>query len=465
MSDFDEIDDEITEDDEDDESDGDSGIPDQEQRIAAYEKKVAKQVYILSKPRRFKSDTRVQAARMLGELGEPKAIKPLIAVYENDKDPAVQAAARESLQMFRSLQEALDDEDTAEYAMNLINRIVLEGKEPAQPMNRRLLTIVAGGLFVSFLIFMGLGLLLGGGGSPAQAVPTSAANVLATEVEQTLQAELADPQNVALVLQDRFGNMVSNIRSLQDQMQTISRGETPDCEAEFIEMLPLNLPPPITAADYPDLVTAYTRLEDGVTQVNGLINTFQTQCNTITGEDALAYDDELIAIQRDLSDVPQSLVDAGFNIPNAPTPLPTLTPTLTPTPTLDPALIDRYDLGAQSILDDMIGTRGNNTVLIQYWNSASEGNTLVCNQLPPPVLPSDFVIVQQDEALVPQALLDARDNINTGLALSRDSWTAFAAACSAGTVSSAATRGLQLAETADTAFQDAQQNLDDLTGN
>lgn len=137
----------------------------------------------------------------------------------------------------------------------------------------------------------------------------------------------------------------------------------------------------------------------------------------------------------------------------APTPTPTLAPRLDP-------LLAPHVAALYAIIDDVRGPRGAATTLEQYWNDVrSFGSTGGCLQ-PLPVIPADYELPADAAAASPQLDL-AKNLVNTGLELLRQSWGQFQAACAAGLAANL-NDGLKAVETVKIAFSAAISQLDEL---
>lgn len=456
-----------------------------EQKLAEFMREVDKHINTIMKPKQFKAPQRLESVRMLGELGEIKAIKALVTVYHKDKTPGIKEAAAKSLGMFRALQEALEDNETSQYASDLLDGIVRRralGK-PArfQPETLRLVLI---GLTVSLVVLFALGMVLAGAKSAGAAA--SAAELTAMAAQGTLPPTMVaniDPTTgniivtptgqaeVASLLSDYYVALSQDISVLQTQLRAITREQTPDCTVTFLNPTAIVLPPNLTAASHPALAAAADTLTGAGIDVALVRDAFTVSCQgpQMSREEANTYDGNLTSVQTRLKDIPAQLTEAGVIVPPTatamvPTEPPTNTPpptdTPTPEPTTDPRIITTHKVGLQRIIDVMMGRNGHIVSLQSYWQDVvTTGTTAGCLTLPAPTLPENYVLPEDVGLLIPE-LAQAAVNVNTGLALARQSWQAFELGCNAKNLPTAAATQTQVAETARQAFAEAQANLD-----
>ncbi|MCU0511222.1 MAG: hypothetical protein MUE40_01495 [Anaerolineae bacterium] len=465
-----EQDDEILEGLDDDAASG--GDDDFERKLAVFMQDVDRHIAIIKAPKKYKAEERLASVRRLGELGEIKAIEPLVLVYQKDKTPGIKEAAAQSLGMFRALQEALenDDEEIRQYAADLLQEIV-ETRQPGRPARVKPATLRRAmvGLTLSFVLLLLVGALLGGGGGDAGPAP---------ETTPTLEvaAAPASAQAVAQQLSADYLSLSADINGVQLALAAISSGTPPDCTVlnTPIERVPLTVPAEVAAAS-PALVQAADTLATVETAYSGARQALSNHClatPALTAAEASRLAGELTLAQAGMNVLPGILAGAGVTVPPTPAPMtatpsptPSLTPTITvtPSPTVDPRDIRSQRLGMQQIIDTMIGSRGHMIVLRAYWTDVvTTGATAGCLTLPAPGLPQDYQLPPDLGAEVP-VLQQATVNINTGLDLSRQSWQAFEAACAApATLTQIATTQAQFVDAAINAFEEAQAALDTL---
>ncbi len=443
----------------------------------AFKQKVDDLIAIILKPKQYPVAKRKEAALMLGELGEPSAIEALVKVYQKDKSPGMKEATAYALGQLRALQDALElaenDEDIRQHVDSLIAGIILEGKlGKSTPVPRRTLNIAAGALLVSFIVLMLLGVLLGGGDTPTidataqAALPTALGGVDATG---NIIETPVDAPGVAAALLNYFIALNDDNRKLQTQLRELTQGRSPDCSANLLAKPPqFVMPATITETE---LVSTAERLNTGATELQPVYTAFQNHCNNSTplnAEQANELTNTLIKVQNDIFDIPDILGSAGVPLPptatpDIPTPTPSLTPTatftITPSPTFDPGKIRSHRLGLQQIVDTMTGTRGHNSLVLTYWTDvATSGSTGGCLNLPPPLIPDNYVLPDDVAAAVPE-LSDAAVKINTGLTLSRQTWQTFDTSCQSNTLGQVVGVQVQAAQTAQDAFNQAGEQL------
>lgn len=460
------------------EDDGDSAEDAElQKKEAAFKAKVDGLIAIILKPKQHPVAKRKEAVLMLGELGEPSAIEPLIKVYEKDKSPGMKEAAAYALGQMRALQDALelaeDDEDIRTHVDSLIAGIILDGKiGKSTPVPRRTLNIAAGALLVSFIGLMLLGVLLGGGDSAVTdataqaALPTALGGIDATG--NIIETPM-DAAGVAGALMNYFMALNTDNRTLQGQFRELIQGRSPDCSANLL----VN-PPPFVVPDTlneTNLTTSAERLNTAATELQPVYTAYQNHCNNsapLAAAQANELTNTLIKVQNDTFDIPEILGAMGITLPptstpNVPTATPSLTPTatltITPSPTFDPGKIRVHRLGLQQIVDTMTGTRGHNSLVLTYWTDVtSSGSTGGCLNLPPPPIPENYVLPDDVAAAVPE-LADATVKINTGLTLSRQTWQTFDVGCGNNTLGQVVGVQIQAAQTAQDAFNQAGEQL------
>src|SRR5688572_30045712 len=159
-----------------DDDEGAPADPEFEQKYAEFMREVDKHIRVVMKPKEHKPAQRLESVRMLGELGEIKAIKSLVTVYQKDKTPGMKEAAAKSLGLLKALQQAIEDDDplVQEYVTTLMDGIVRRREIGASSrIKPKTLRMVVGGLTVSMILLFVLGFLLGGdGGTVVDVTPT-----------------------------------------------------------------------------------------------------------------------------------------------------------------------------------------------------------------------------------------------------------------------------------------------------
>lgn len=415
-------------------SDEDSSL-----RQEQFNKRVKKQIAIMMSPKKFKNGQRADAARLLGEYGEPTSIPYLVKTAQNDNDSRVKAAARQSLGMLKALGSALDDPDTEvqAFAREMIGNVILKNQlgKAASPSisTRRRITFV---LLLVALVVGGIAAIL-----PPKVEDLT---LVSLEVQLTRTAAVITPSvtptssdpNVLLgQFRDQFTALDNNSRTLQTQMLVITRQQTQDCSLVFEPNSAYITPDALNAiADFPTAVTAYNSAQTALAAVQAR---FTQSCQTNTAierTESLTLSQQVVDAQRELGTVSGILTSIGIDVPatatllNVPTNTPAPTETPIPTATLDAALVGAPIANMENILDEMEGQRGKNTLLLTYWQNVQQGSTGDCLQMPPPAIPNDVFISVDALALIP-ALQEVANTLNAGLIVTRNSWLAFNSGC------------------------------------
>ncbi|MCS6836690.1 MAG: HEAT repeat domain-containing protein [Anaerolineae bacterium] len=433
-------------------------------RERAFQKNVKKNIAILLSPKRFDAKRRAEAARWLGESGEPEAIEPLLKVYQRPKeDEAVRAAAEEALGLFKALGQALEDPDMHDDALSLLEGIVYRGKmgkpHPLRGPRMRQLQI---GLIVSALLLFVLGAAFSGpSGSAVEVVPTEEATPTPQPVAQT-------PRQIVEAFLDAYVSLDATNRQLVAQMSLAAQRVVTDCTLSLAQPTPFEADLALVSSDaqfalFGDALASY----DAAQRVIVLAyDAFRAACDSgtpISPEDAARYGGQLLGAQANLDRLPVYMSAFGLSVPPTPTPItiptatPSPTPTASPTPTVEPQEVRRQILGIQQILNAMTGQRGLNTLLLGYWNDAiNNGSDAGCRQYPGmPLFPASAQIPVNVRNLLPDELNAAAEAANLGLSLSQQSWAAFISACNSRTLRDSAPSQIGLARQAEEAFNNA----------
>jgi len=472
----------------DDESE--DSVDDSQERINKFLDRVEKMKKVLLARKRFDSEKRAKAARWLGESGEVTAIEALQKVYLRDNDPQVKKAAEYALGQFKALSIALDDPDLRPDAEQMLNDIVMEGAfgQPASPKPRTL-QMAIGGLAVSFVLLMALGVVLGGMNSGGDGDPLPTAIAVGVPDSSDVNVAVAtNPNEVGAQVLSAYQTLDSDANTLRLELLQITRGEAVNCDATLSAGGAYTPPTGIDLSTSPNITEAITTLNNGEAMLEPIRTSFITACNTatvISSEAAISQVETIIEAQTALVAIPTLLgdivinTDATTNNPTTDNTAPeatadvieTATPEIieTPTPDIPPTAtfdVDRVAVEARTLqfnLDQMnIPIRGLNTLLVQYWSDVSAtGSTGACLN-PAPVLPPDYLIPDDVAAAAPADFLAAVENYNLGMQLSRQSWDALMAGCSAGNLGDLLATSQVAATTAQSAFDDAVTNLNNL---
>jgi hypothetical protein len=435
-------------------------------REQAFQKNVKKNIAILLSPKKFDAKRRAEAARWLGESGEPEAIEPLVKIYQRPKeDEAVRAAAEKALSLFKALGQALEDPDMHDDALSLLESIVYEGKMgKPHPLNGPRLRQFQIGLVVSALLLFVLGAAFSGPSSDAaqEAAPTEeAAQTPEVIGEQT-------PRQVVEAFLEAYIGLDNTNRQLIAQMGLASQSIPNDCDLSLADPTPFEADVAFVSSDaqfvlFGDALASYSAAQQIIAPAH---QAFRAACASgapIPPEDAARYGGQLLGAQASLDRLLVYMGAFGLSVPPTPTPVtiptatPSPTPTASPTPTVEPQEIRRQVLGIQQILDTMTGQRGLNTLLLGYWNEAlNSGSDAGCRQYPAlPLFPAAAQIPANVRNLLPDELNAAAEAANLGLSLSQQSWAAFISACNSRTLRDSAPSQVGLARQADESFSNA----------
>lgn len=114
-----------------------------------------------------------------------------------------------------------------------------------------------------------------------------------------------------------------------------------------------------------------------------------------------------------------------------------------------------------TVLSDMLGPRGKATLLSVYWQNVAAGSTADCLQMPPPLVPSDIIVVETAASVAPD-LVPLADSINQALSIIRNSYQAFDTGCNTQQLRQLVGTQLPVVQTALAALTDAQARLNAL---
>jgi len=436
-----------------------------EARQKAFEKNVKKNIAILLSPKKFDAKRRSEAARWLGESGEPEAIEPLVKVYQRPKeDEAVRQAAEKSLGLFKALGQALDDPDMQEDALDLLEGIVYEGKMgKASALSGPRLRQLQVGLVISAVLLFMLGAVFSGpgGGSPTEATLPPA--------EATPEPVAGDtPRAVVEAFLAAYSSLDATNRQMMAQMSLASQGMANNCALNLAEPAAFEADAAFVASDaqfalFGDALASYSAAQAIVAPIYQAYNAACASAVPIPTDEAARYGGQLLSAQASLDRLPVYLGAFGLSLPPTSTPIivPTITPspTFTPTPTatVEPQVVRQQVLAVQQILDVMTGQRGLNSLLLTYWNEAlANGSDAGCRQYPAiPLFPAPAQIPANVRDLLPAELSAAAEAANLGLSLSQQSWAAFISACNSRSLIDSAPSQVSLARQADESFSNA----------
>ncbi len=444
-------------------------------RLEVFSKRVKKNIAIMMSPKKFRLDQRVKATQWLGEAGEPTAIPYLIKAYEKDKSNAVKKAAKESLGQLKALGEMLidDDPEIQQIAMDLSQGIVLNGEFGSRSrFPRRILRLLMFGLFSSATVIFVVAMLIPPRSEDPSLVPLEVQLTrTAVALAQTPSATPTESDNPAESLERLrvyYSDLDNDSRLLQTQMLSITRNQPQDCSLVFANRSAYSLPQSLSGLT--ELAPVVIDLNAAQTTIQTVYNRFKESCDTqqpVPRQEAIDLSGTLVEAQRTLGNVPAVLLSLGITVPPTATPAIVATntplPSETPTPTNTPNAnrINSQVLAIQALIDEMNGTRGKNTLLVEYWQLYQDFNSRDgCLQLPLPPIAGNFVLPENVASEAPAELQLATDNLNLGLGLARRSAAAFESACNTNTLGENVVTQLPEARNAETAFDNAQSQLD-----
>lgn len=441
--------------------DSDSSNSEEAQKELAFKKEVKKNITIISKPKQFKKNQRVDAARWLGEVGDPEAIPALVKVYQKDKTPGMKEAAQEALSMFQAVHEMYDDPETENDVYLLWSSIILDGK-----MGKR---INMGGVRLKQLVLLISLIFLSILAVSANAIKQSDVYKGIVPATRTPAPPTATPsptpdtpEVVAEQLRDYYVAVLNDANALQGQMNTITRGESQDCTLQFANPSDFILSP--AGQSQANLVELTSKTNEAANMLDPVREAFLASCAANVPPDrqaALDFGTSVIEAQRILRDAAVLFGDANIELPPTATPSPT--PTATPQPTLDVRIADPHMGTLEIIIEQMNGQpRGITVLALSYWQNIQEfGSSEGCLQ-PEPIYPEDYILPADIAAQFP-SLRVATDSVNLGLQLTRQASGAFFAGCPTRSFPDLE-RHLQDLTLAQAAFAEAQTFIDQLRG-
>lgn len=461
--------------------DDDSSLSPQERaREEAFLKEVKKRRVMLRQPKKFPSADRVEAARWLGEAGDPSAIPELVLVYQKDKTPGMKEAAAYSLGMMKALEEALNDPDEADYALGLTRDIILKGKFGRKGRSLRPFLAL---LTVTLVIFLGLALVLsppGEGGTIASGEGTDEA-AASEEVEGTAVAvateDDASPEPAATStplpptatptetlspaeeLAAYYAALQADAATLREQFLRVTRqSQQQDCSIDFNDPEPYVVP---LGADNPTMLEGITLQLNEVRESLATVRAFYDEAcafrRSIVRQEALDQDTIVVEAQRRLTqDIEPLLATLGVQ---APTSEAQGDPNAQPTQDITAARV--HIAALEDIIIAMTGLRGEAVRIQTYWGDIQQfGTSEGCFQSQP-IIPEAYTLPADVAAEFP-TLQTAADLVNTGLLLTQQSFEGFFAACNNNTLSQDLATFQEQANGAVEAFNGAQDLLDAL---
>jgi len=453
---------------------------DPDQAIERFDAMVDQKMKLLLS-RKEETQTRIEAAYWLGESGAPKAITVLRKVYKGEKDKKIQKAAEYALGMFKALDQAIErgeDEpvaDALQHQDNSLIRELLEGivlsgdRGKRKRIPARTLILLQGILVLTLVVLTVANVLVMNDSTGGANEVTDNNNALPT-INPTSPLGIA--LNEVSAMQQRVAQVRSDAEEIQRQY-TAAAAQPPtdiNCAYTFNKPLSYTLPSQ-TQAEFPEIAGIAGNLNTAINTLSNIQADFDASCQlarqplpvdiTAANRDLPVILDDLTNIETTLQTTAEELRQSA--IPTA-TPLPEVTsevtesptasPTATiePTPTLNPVIINSYLRDLNGILDAVSGREGARSLLLQYWTDvANSGATDAC-RLPPPAIPENYGAVPSDVLQVVPTLQEAVAQLNLGLDLLRQGWTTFTEACQTNTLTAQLSRGQQVAQLADSAF-------------
>lgn len=432
--------------------------------------------------------TRIEAAAWLGNSGVPKAITALRKIYKGEKDKKLKNAAGYALGQFKALDlsiergenesvlDALEREENAT-VRELLEQIALGGG-PQPQGTPRVLRVALGLLGMLLVVLIGL--------NGAVVAGLFAGSADETDVVVALPTATIDPTtpegravNELNAMQQRAIDVRGDAETIQQQVTAFeSAGTLLNCAYAFKRPAAYTVPSVITG-DYPAMSGIGEGLNAAITTLDGVFTTYDGACGRdvqqplpaeiTTLKTALtSLLENISSVETDITALQTEII--GSFVPTE-TPAPEVTPTLVlsetptseptiePTPTLDRVTINNYIRDLYTILDNVSQRDGARTLLLTFWTDVvNSGATDGC-RLPRPAIPENYGEIPADVLAVVPTLVDARNQINTGLDLLRTGWQAFDAACAAGSLGAQAQQGQQTAQLADTTFTNANNIL------
>ncbi len=457
----------------------------QQQRVAEFNNQVSKNTKILLSRKQSERE-RATAAYWLGESGAPKAITALRKVYRGESSKRIKKAAEYALGQFKALDEAIErapgetvDEalqslDNAEI-LDKLTRITLDGKMGKRvPIPISLMTRLMMILTVT-LIFLVAGnvllLLLSNSNDAEETPPYNAEELVAISILDTLDFNMSAHRLNAETIQRQFAE------------------GTLDCEFQ-LRQAPQVAGTELISDDYKTISENAQRIEGtilGLQQAYGVHQTIctegraptaeeNTQVESVVSSALVTFDDVTTANQIARANIDESaltrantveIVPAETAVPTE-SPMPTMTFTPTPTPTSTPvptvaiSLINQHIQEISFSVQQISGPRGAINLLNTFWNDISTaGRSDGCRETIPSI-PSDVGEIPQAVIDVVPRIDEARNQLNTTLALLREGWSLFNESCTNGTLVNNFETGLTITGTANSALENVNEIMGDI---
>lgn len=449
--------------------------------IAKFERKVKRNMQIIQSSK-VDMDKRVEAAYWLGEAGSPQAISALRKVYLAEKNPKLKSAAEYALGQYKAMDYAIEREpgeavETAlgrpenEIIYQLMLDIALEGKfGKRKRISTSLLVRFQMLLVVLLMILVGLNFVLLSGGSsggdlladlPITDRATPALNTLA-ELDLITQAVTLDAQAIQTGLENRVEGVPANCDHA--------------FEYDYAEFEIYAIDPQVQNNNFEVFVVA-NQVNAALNQMKPAYDTFTAACSE-TPPDETAITGAITTAQTVIAGLPDTQTEIT-SLQDSLQPPPALqpaiveatpevteelvvntTPTIAPTPTLEPSVIVEQVSALASIVNRVNEPSGAIPLLEQTWQNVqnTSGSDRICRTTTRPTIPDDYVVPEDLAQIIP-ALAQAQTSINSGLALLRDGWNLFDAACQNNNLLARVNPGLTYVSTATTSFESAREAL------
>lgn len=398
---------------------------------------------------------RREAAAFLGEVAAADAVPELVEVYRKDKSAQVRAAAAYSLGMYKAVERAIKNGDENK-VVRLLTEIEEQGKMGKRaPIGRAIRINIA--LIVALIVLVALYLY-----SP--------------EIEARLFGSTRPRAEVVANVQETFTAVKNDTRSLQTELLDVISARPLSCVAFFNNAASYRLDP-VDVRTFPDVAAIVTQLNSAQTSLANAKARYDAACNdgaTFGSAEAQSAFQLLLPALQAIDTLEVALIQAASL---QPTPLPatpatnveqaTTAPTVASQATSVPAtatIAPEVLAGANpkshlpdlfNIINDVTGTFGASTLLVQYWSDVQNfGQTGGCTAAAPAVPSFDIFIPEIDFQASPD-LRDAVQLITNGLAALRTGWTNFQFACNSRSLTTVAAARLQDARVASDAFNTA----------
>lgn len=407
---------------------------------------------------------RRQAARWLGEAGDPTAITSLSQAYKNDADPTVRENARYALGMFRKLEQELNGPNRNK-TVKLLQDVALKGKMGGRSRlaSRGLIKFIWG-LLISAVLVAVMALVLP---SVLKGVPSGGSGQANPPSGQNSSAGGQDRAGLLSTIRDTWTKLATDASTLQTQLQTAQNGSAMDCAAAFNNPGVVDISAD-NRAQFSDIAGLVDTLNGAQAALAGVKSAFDSGCTNggqLAGDAAGAQITALQGMMALLPEIGQKLAAAeSQSAPTVESIPATEAPTLTPEPAIEPTAtvnIRQALLDLQAIIDNMTGTQGPSSILKQYWTEAKTSGTQGCSdQVPASAIPDNYSLPVEMQNNGDLSL--AANLVNTGLESLRQARNLFEISCPS--PGNGADRGLQFTEAANVAFTNAGNIIAGLRG-